>query len=114
MVFDISLKWPSFNVDVNTVDVWMKANAGESYRGLSSNSMLVAHFVQDPGEDVASEIDAYWSALEDSSPEAVNYASKDDREASAAAEKAAKVASATAKLETLGLTADEISAILGS
>lgn len=114
MTFDINLAWQSFNVDLNTINTWMKANAGGNFCGLSANSVLQLHFTADPGGSVASDIAAYWAALDNSSPEATNYMSESDRQAAAASNRAAKLASASAKLEALGLSADEIAAIIGS
>lgn len=113
MTFDINLPWQSFSVDLNTVNAWMVANAGAHYCGLSANSMFQAHFTQEPGDELRVEIASYWSALNTSSPEHTNYVSEADRVTAAASAKAAKLASATSKLEILGLTADEIAAIVG-
>ena len=113
MTFDINLQWQSFNVDLNTINTWMVANAGANYCGLSANNQLQVHFTEDPGDTVASAIASYWAALDTSSPEHTNYMSEADRAAAAAATKATNLASAISKLETLGLSADEIKAITG-
>ena len=113
MTIDINLQWQSFNVDLNTINIWMLAHAGANYCGLSANSQLQVHFVEDPGGTVASDVASYWADLDDSSPEATNYMSEADRIAAAAATRATNLISAKSKLEVLGLTADEIAAILG-
>lgn len=112
MTFDINLEWLAFNVDMNTVDTWMKANAGANYCGLSANDFMQVHFTADPGNDVAIAVEGYWTSLNTGSPEATNYMTASARLASVETAKAAKIASATAKLEALGLTADEIAAII--
>lgn len=114
MTYDILLKWPAFNVDLNTVDAWLKANAGTNYCGLSANSGLQIHYSVDPGDYVRGEIAGYWASLSPSSDEAENYKSISQRTGEAALAKAALLASATAKLEALGLSSNEITAILGS
>jgi hypothetical protein len=114
MTFDINLQWQSFNVDLNTIHTWMLANAGANYCGLSANNQLQVHFTADPGDSVAAAIASYWAGLTNASPEATNYMSESSRAAAAASNRAAKLASASAKLEALGLSADEIAAIVGS
>ena len=74
MIFTINLLWLTFNVDLATIDAWMKANAGPSYCGISSNSKLQVHFTSDPGPAVAEAIQTYWLGLTPASPEATNYA----------------------------------------
>jgi len=114
MTQDINLQWQSFNVDLNTVDAWMKANAGAQYCGLSANSQLQIHFNMDPGSTIASDIAAYWAGLNSGSPEATNYESQSARASAAASARASALASATSKLEALGLSANEIKALIGS
>lgn len=113
MTQDINLQWQSFSVDLNTVNTWMVANAGSSYCGLSGDYDLSVHFTAEPGDTIRSAVAAYWASLNTGSSEHTNYMSESDRAAAAATAKATKLASATAKLESLGLTADEIAALRG-
>lgn len=114
MIYDINLAWQSFNVDLNTVNTWILANAGGSYVGMAADYDLTLYYTSEPGDVVRAAVAAYWAALDTSSPEHTNYMSQADRAAAAETSRLAKIASATAKLETLGLSADEIAAIIGS
>jgi len=82
MTFDIILAILGFGVDATAggvIDIWMKANAGPYYCGLSisdgTSTGVTAHFTQDPGADVAAAIQSYWAALTDESLEATTFAS---------------------------------------
>lgn len=110
MTFDINLQLPSFKLDTDTVDAWMRVNAGSNYLGASIDYDMSLHFSADPGLDIAAAIQAYWSGLSNSSPEAINYKSPDALESARATART----SAITKLTALGLSADEVSAILGS
>jgi len=107
--YSIELEWKEFNVCLETVHAWMQANAGEHYRGSSADSKLRLHFVEEPSQEVKDDVAAYWEALDEESDEAANYMSAADR----AAEVEAKKASGKAKLAALGLTAEEIAALVG-
>lgn len=113
MTYDINLQWPGFNIDLNTVDAWVRANAGSNYCGMSADADCSLHYTVEPGDVVRAAVAAYWAGLSDSSPEATNYSPASARVAAAAATKAALVASATTKLTALGLSADEIAALRG-
>lgn len=112
--FCIELDWQSFDVDMNTVETWMKANAGASYCGNCSSAKLELWFQAEPEQAVKDAISAYWSGLTAESPEATNYKTQAQREADAASATASAKASAQTKLAALGLTADEIAAVLGN
>lgn len=109
MRHDLELNWKAFNVNMNKVDEWCRENAGELYAGVSGGAKITVHFHSKPADVVLNDVRAYWEALEDSDTEATSYKSKDELQD----EKDAKKASAIAKLEALGLDADEIAAILG-
>lgn len=113
MTIDINLNWLSFNVNMALVHAWLLANAGPHYCGASANSMVQAHFTDEPGDSVRSAIAAYWSGLNESSDEATSYKTKEELDSEAAAAKAAALATARTKLEALGLSADEIAALRG-
>lgn len=107
--YSIELEWKSFNIDLNTVETWMRANAGEHYCGNQAGDKLTLWFLQEPDQTEKDAISTYWEALDEESDEAANYMSAEDREA----DKATKKESAKAKLAALGLTAEEIAAIVG-
>ncbi len=108
MSHTISLEWKEFNLDLNKVDAWCKANLADCC-GISANSQLEVHFDAQPSEDTVAELQLHWESLDESSEEASSYKSKDDLKA----EKEAKRESAKSKLAALGLDADELKAILG-
>jgi hypothetical protein len=89
-MFSIDLQWPSFNVDLPTVDAWVKANAPTGYNGMSADSDLTIWYTSDPSEYQAA-INAYWEGLSTASPEATNYTANQTK-----AEVSAKVAAALA------------------
>lgn len=107
--YSIDLDWKGFNLDLNAIDAWMKANAGEEYCGCSANSKLQLHFLAEPSEDVKEAIESHWAGLDEESAEAVAYKSQ----AARAADVAAKKASGKAKLIALGLSEDEAAALVG-
>ncbi len=104
----IELEWKEFNLDLNTIHAWMQANAGEQYSGSSADSTLKLHFLEEPSQEEKDAIVAYWEALDEESDEAANYMSAADIEA----EKATKAAAGKAKLIALGLTEDEVNALI--
>lgn len=112
-MFNIELQWKEFNLDANSIESWMRANAGEHYTGCSCNSKLELHFQEEPSDEIKEAIAAHWDSLDENSDEAKAYKSDEERESEAAAAKAALVASASAKLEALGLSVQEIAALKG-
>lgn len=107
-LFSIDLKWRGFPVNLQVVETWMRANT-TGYEGNSADTDLTLWFSEQPDE---SAISAYWAALTDASTEATSYQTADQIATAAAATKTAALASATTKLEALGLSAGEIAAIL--
>jgi hypothetical protein len=107
--YSMKLEWKEFNLDMNSVEAWMENNAGEHYCGNSAGSALELHFEEEPSQAEKDAIAAYWAALEEESDEALVYQSKAERDA----DKAAKKAAGKAKLLALGLTEDEIAALVG-
>ena len=107
--FMIPLEWLSFNVDLNTVNTWMIANAGNQYCGSQAHNQLELWFLSDPGDSVKSAIATYYAGLNESSSEATSYQSQDQIKAVADA----SAASGKAKLKALGLSDAEIAAMLG-
>ena len=106
----IQLDWKSFNVDLNTVDTWARSNAGPDYCGDNVGiSSFQFCFINEPAQQYKDAVNTYWNGLTSSSPEATNYSSMADRKVTTAAAKA----SAITKLQALGLTDAEISALCG-
>lgn len=109
MTIDINLDWKGFNVDLNTIRAWMQANVGTYFAGLSANTRLVAHFTAEPGDSARAAVASYWAALNNSSTEATAYKSMDQRDS----DLAAAAVSGKAKLAVLGLSDEEIAALIG-
>lgn len=107
--FMIPLEWKEFSVNLQSVDTWMKANAGDQYCGNQAHGRLELWFLEEPSQDAKDAIAAYWDALHEDSAEATAYRSW----ASVKADIATKKASGKAKLAQLGLTDEEIAALVG-
>ena len=112
-MYSIDLAWLSFPVSLSAVEAWIKANQGANYVGNSADHDLTLWFSAQPTDNQISAIQAYWAGLTSESSEATSYQTADQIKAAAASAKASHLASATTKLEALGLSADEIAAILG-
>jgi len=112
-MFDLNLEWKSFNISLPDVKAWLEANVSTPSVGMSANSVLQIHFLTELSQEEKDMIQTYWDELIEESEEATSYQSKEQIEATAEADRAAKLATASAKLEALGLTEDEIKAILG-
>ena len=117
--FMIPLQWKTFNVNLSAIDADMKAKFPSSYLGNQAHKQLELWFNIDPnvvpngGQSIAQQVNAWWTAIESSSSEATSYQTRAQIAAAAAATKAAAIATATSKLEALGLTSAEIAAITG-
>lgn len=96
-------------LDLETVEAWMKANAGADYCGNQAHAKLELWFVNEPSQAIKDAIQAHWDSIDENADEAKNYKSQADRAIVAAG----KAASGKAKLKALGLSDDEIAAMLG-
>lgn len=105
----IDLKWPEFKLDMQSIESWMRSNAGPHYLGNAAHAELRLLFSEDPSSDVKRLINEYWAELSSESDEAKAYKSLEDRKAEVAAAKA----SALAKLAALGLSDNEIKSLVG-
>lgn len=104
------LSWKEHSVDLVALEAWMKANAGEHYCGNSADVSLKLHFLEEPSQETLDAIEAKWAELDDAEHEmCASYKSNAER----LAEQAAKRESAKAKLAALGLSAEELKALLG-
>lgn len=105
--FCIKLDWKGFNISLPAVHEWMQAHAGDQYCGTQAGAKLELWFLSEPSQEIQEAIAAKWLALDEDSDEAAAYKSH----AEILSEKAAKKASAKAKLLALGLSEDEIAAL---
>lgn len=96
-------------LDMNSVEAWMRANAGPDYCGNQAHGKLELWFVNEPAQEFKDAIKAHWDSLDEHSAEASAYVPMADRKAA----EAAKATSGKAKLKALGLSDDEIAALLG-
>jgi len=109
-MFNLELQWREFNVSLPSLMIWIGANITSTQCvGLSANSSLQIHMEFEPNEQEKLGLQSYWDGLTDQSQEAQDYVPSVDLEAA----KQIKKASAEAKLIALGLTQDEVNAILG-
>lgn len=109
----MELTWKPFLVDLNLVNVWARLHGGDNCTGISGEKQITIHFIEEPTQEVRTSIQSYWDLLTETSEEATSYQSSAQLEIISASNKAAKLVSATTKLLALGLTADEVSALLG-
>lgn len=107
-MFMIKLEWKDFSVDLRALDAQLRADY-EHYKGNQAHSYLELWFDEEPSQEDRDAIDALWAAIDENHAMAQSYESYQDVKAAADA----KRASAKAKLEALGLTEDELKALLG-
>lgn len=108
-MYSINLEWKEFNVNLQAVEAWMKANAGAHYSGNQASRTLELYFSEEPEQSVKDDVQAYWDLLAEDAEEVTSYKSQED----VLAEIATKKASGRAKLLQLGLTEEEVSALVG-
>ena len=107
-MINIKLDWKEKKVNLPLIEAKLKQQYTD-YCGCSAGNELILHFNIDTIDQfIIDEINNYWDTLAEDAEE-YNYKSKDD----ISLEKKAKKESAKIKLAGLGLTAEEISAILG-
>lgn len=109
-MFALELDWKSFNLNLASVETWLRSNAGDQYTGNSADAKLNLWFQEEPSQEIKDAIQAYWDGLEEDSAEASDYKSQEQVKADVEAKKS----SAKAKLLALGLTEDEVNALVGA
>lgn len=72
-MYSIKLNWKEFNVDLNLVESWFRANAGEAYSGNSADSVLTLWFTAEPVQETQDAINSYWDSITAESEEATSY-----------------------------------------
>lgn len=116
-MYKMVLSWKEFNVNLNAMEAWLRANTGDHFlgtEGVGAGSRtheegLHLHFSEEPSQDVKDEIQSHWDGIEADSEQASSYKS----DADLAAEKAVMKTSAKAKLTALGFSDAEIAALIG-
>lgn len=106
MTYTMQLNWKEFNLNLGQINSKIKELAGDIYCGSSANSKLELHFLEEPSQSIKDSINAYWDGISSSSDEAISYKSK-------AVVIIENKQSGRTKLKALGLSDDEIDALLG-
>jgi len=107
-MYSMKLEWKEFNVNLQMFETWMKA-ASDLYVGNSADTALTLWFSEEPSEEVKDAVEIKWDEIDEMSEEAETYVSAQD----VLDAQVAKKASGKAKLLALGLTQDEVDALLG-
>jgi hypothetical protein len=113
MLNSMDLNWKSHPINLQAIEVEVKALVGSKYVGNSADTDLTLWFSEALTQEESDLIQAYWDGLDEASPEAVSYKTSEQLKAEADAEKVALRASSKAKLLVLGLSEAEANAVLG-
>jgi len=62
-MFSIVKEWKSYKVHLLVFEAWLKANAGEGYKGNSADVVLTLWFDNEPSVEIKSAVDAQWDSL---------------------------------------------------
>lgn len=62
-MYNIEKDWKSYNVFLPSLQVWLLANAGVGYCGMSADVNLRIHFEEQPSEGIITAVDAQWTSL---------------------------------------------------
>jgi hypothetical protein len=112
-MYTINLEWKSFNINIETFLSQIDPLVDAPVVGTSANSAFQIHFSEEPSENELGLIQLYWDDINEASIEATSYKSASQIKAEQETEKNNLLASARSKLEILGLSSAEITAILG-
>lgn len=108
-MYKLELQWKEFNIDLPALDSQLRASY-PSYVGNQAYSVLELWFNEEPSQEDKDAIQALWDGIEDDQHAlAQSYTSQADIEA----EIEVKKQSAKTKLLALGLTEDEVKALVG-
>lgn len=107
-MYMMKLEWKAFNVDLAALDVSLRA-AYPHYAGNQAQAYLELWFNEEPSQEAKDAIDALWAAINAEHAMAASYQSAAQLKTAADSQKA----SARAKLAVLGLTTEELKALLG-
>lgn len=72
-MFIIELEWKEFSVDLDTIQKWLKNNAGPEFEGLAADDKLKIVFTSKPADAVVNAIKNRWNNLTAQSTEATRY-----------------------------------------
>ena len=102
------LDWKTYNVDIGMLDAAIRA-MNTTYCSNQANSCLELWFLEEPSDADRAAILALWDGILPDSEMVTGYRSA----AQIKADQSAKKASAIEKLKALGLTDDEVAALIG-
>lgn len=106
-MYNLELQWKEFNVNLEAITEFAKS-LDASCVGGSADVNFRLHFMEEPSDEVKQEIQDKWDNLDEESEEVVSYVSA----AQKMQDRSDKRESAKAKLALLGLTPEEVAAIL--
>lgn len=106
-MLSIELPWKENNINLNLLNTKVK-QINAAYLGCAADIKLTLYF-DALTEEETQAIKDYWESLTEESEEVITYKSREDEEL----ELKAKKESAKQKLIAIGLSEDEISALIG-
>lgn len=109
---NIEMAWKEFNLNLEMVQSATKALAPDMILGVSAGSNLTIHCADEITEEQEQDIKDYLEALTNVSVEATSYKTASEIKTEQDAALTTKRASAQAKLMALGLTEEEVNAII--
>jgi len=107
-MYQVNLQWKEFNVDLKALDESLRASY-PNYKGNQAHSVLELWFDEEPSQEDKDAIEALWAALDPDDAMVESYKSAAQLKAASDA----KRESGRAKLAALGLSEDELKALLG-
>lgn len=75
-MYNLDLAWKSYPLNMDAVEAWLRANAGDKYVGNSADADLTLHFSDQPDGATIQHVQDYWAGLTDQSTEATSYVSR--------------------------------------
>jgi hypothetical protein len=112
-MYTINYSWKQFNINTPKAIEAMQALIQTQIVASCCNSSLQVHFNEEPTQEEKDLIQMYWDDLIETSTEATSYKSSNQIKQETETAKQALKDSAKVKLATLGLSNDEINAIIG-
>lgn len=72
MVYSILLDWKNFNIDLPSIEAWVKTQS-DNYVGASADSRLTLWFSQQPSAELETTVRNKWATIHEESPEATAH-----------------------------------------
>ncbi len=108
MTFIMKLDWKEYNVDLEALQVHLKS-LYPNLDGCAAGRELSLIFFEEPSQEDKDAVVALWESIDAEHEMVASYKSQAQR----IEEKMAKKESGKAKLLALGLTEDEVAALIG-